>query len=249
MKKLLLIVMALFFGITSVLAQTKRITGKVTSLDDGSPIPGVSVSVKGTTIGTITNAEGDYSLTVPNDAVLVLSFVGMKTTEVPVSGGSTYDVQLEMEVMGVDEVMVVAYGTQKRRAVTNAVSKVNSNELEKMPVTSIENALSGQAAGLQINTGSRSGEANTIRIRGTSSISASSQPLFVIDGIPQGDYQMGYAGNNAQTSPLATRNPSDIENIQVLKDASAAALYGSRASNGVIMITSKREQRGKTQIN
>ncbi|MCG6187208.1 SusC/RagA family TonB-linked outer membrane protein [Maribellus maritimus] len=249
MKKLLLIVMALFMGISSLFAQTKRVTGKVTSAEDNSPIPGVSVSVKGTTIGTITGIEGDYALTVPNDAVLVFSFVGMKTTELPVTAGLRHDIQLEMEVMGVDEVMVVAYGTQKRRAITNAVTKVNSAELEKMPVTSIENALSGQAAGLQINTGSRSGEANTIRIRGTSSISASSQPLFVIDGIPQGDYQMGYAGNNTQTSPLSTLNPNDIENIQVLKDASAAALYGSRASNGVIMITTKRGKSGKTQIN
>ncbi len=248
MKKLLLFVIALFVGF-SVYSQTKQVTGKVTSADDGAPIPGVSVSVKGTTIGTITNADGNYALTVPNNSSLVFSFVGMKTTEVTVSTGSVYDVQLEMDVMGVDEVMVVAYGTQKRRTVTNAVSKVNSNELEKMPVTSIENALSGQAAGLQINTGSRSGEANTIRIRGTSSISASSQPLFVIDGIPQGDYQLGYTGNNAQTSPLSTLNPNDIENIQVLKDASAAALYGSRASNGVILITTKRGQGGQTQIN
>ncbi len=250
MKSKLLLVIILFLSIGSIYAQTRRVTGNVTSSDDGSPIPGATVLVQGTTVGTVTLGDGSFSINLPEGSeTLIFSFVGMKTVEVPVTSSNTYNVALEPDVLGVDEVMVVAYGTQKRRSVTNAVSKVDAEELQKMPVVSFENALSGQASGLQINTGSRSGEANTIRIRGTSSISASSQPLFVIDGIPQGDYQLGYAGNNAQTSPLATLNPADIENVQVLKDASAAALYGSRASNGVILITTKRGKSGKTKIN
>jgi len=250
MKKLLLLFLITCMGTYSVFAQTRQITGTVTSAENGAPIPGVSIIAAGTSIGTVTTPDGNYSLNVPvSTESIIFSFVGLKTQEVELTGASTYNIQMEADVLGVDEVIVVAYGTQKRRSITNAVTKVGSEELENMPVLSFENALSGQAAGLQINTGSRSGEANTIRIRGTSSISASSQPLFVIDGVPQGDYQLGYAGNNAQTSPLATINPNDIENIQVLKDASAAALYGSRASNGVILITTKRGSSGETQIN
>ena len=229
-------------------AQTKQVTGTVTGSDDGLGLPGVSVIIKGTTTGSSTNIDGKYAIDAKSTDILVFSFVGMQSQEVLVGDQNVIDIVLSALSVGMDEVVVVAYGSQRKRDLTGSVAGIKSEQLENVPIPSFENALQGQTAGVQINTSSRTGEANSVRIRGTSSIGASSQPLYVIDGVPQGDYIIGYTGNNTQQSPLANINPNDIESIQVLKDAASSSLYGARASNGVILITTKRGKAGKTQI-
>ena len=229
-------------------AQTKQVTGTVTGSDDGLGLPGVSVIIKGTTTGSSTNIDGKYAIDAKSTDILVFSFVGMQSQEVLVGDQNVIDIVLSALSVGMDEVVVVAYGSQRKRDLTGSVAGIKSEQLKNVPIPSFENALQGQTAGVQINTSSRTGEANSVRIRGTSSIGASSQPLYVIDGVPQGDYIIGYTGNNTQQSPLANINPNDIESIQVLKDAASSSLYGARASNGVILITTKRGKAGKTQI-
>jgi len=248
MKKLTLIVCVFLLTFQFVNAQTKQITGTVTSADDNMGMPGVSVVVLGTTIGASTDIDGKYVLEAKASDILVFSFVGMVTQEITVGDQTVIDVVLSISAIGMDEVVVVAYGSQRKRDLTGSVAGIKATQLENVPVPSFENALQGQTAGVQVNTSSRTGEANSVRIRGTSSIGASSQPLYVIDGIPQGDYIIGYTGNNTQQSPLANINPNDIESIQVLKDAASSSLYGARASNGVILITTKRGKAGKTNI-
>jgi TonB-linked SusC/RagA family outer membrane protein len=249
MKRIVMLFVVLcFIGLQAGIAQMKSVTGTVTSADDGLGMPGVSVVVKGTTTGTSTDIDGRFSIMASSTDVIVFSFVGMKQQEITVGDQTVINVVMQSETVGMEEVVVVAYGTQKKRDLTSSVANVKAEDLDKMSVVSFENAISGQTAGVQVSTGSRAGEANTIRIRGTSSVSASSQPLYVIDGVPQGDYIMGYTGNNTQISPLSSMNPADIESVQVLKDASASALYGSRASNGVVLITTKTGRKGATKI-
>jgi TonB-linked SusC/RagA family outer membrane protein len=236
MKQLFLIGLVLFTGISTVIAQTKQISGKVTSAEDGSPIPGVSVSVKGTTTGTITNADGVFFLTVPENQVLSFSFVGMKTVEVPVTESNTYDVVLYSDIIGVGEVMVVAYGTAKKESFTGSAEVINNAALEKRPVSNISKAIEGQVAGVQATSGSgQPGEGANIVIRGFGSINSSNNPLYVVDGIPfDGD--------------LNSINPGDIESMTILKDASAGALYGSRGANGVVVITTKKGKDEKLTV-
>jgi len=248
MKRLIFIVCAFIMSIQLINAQTKQVTGTVTGSDDGLGLPGVSVIIKGTTTGSSTNIDGKYAIDAKSTDILVFSFVGMQSQEVLVGDQNVIDIVLSALSVGMDEVVVVAYGSQRKRDLTGSVAGIKSEQLKNVPIPSFENALQGQTAGVQINTSSRTGEANSVRIRGTSSIGASSQPLYVIDGVPQGDYIIGYTGNNTQQSPLANINPNDIESIQVLKDAASSSLYGARASNGVILITTKRGKAGKTQI-
>lgn len=248
MKKLIFIVCAFVLSIQLINAQTRQISGTVTSSEDGLGMPGVSVVIKGTTTGTSTDIDGRYNIDAISTNILVFSFVGMQSQEVLVGDQTIINISLSLQTVGMEEVVVVAYGSQRKRDLTGSVAGIKSEQLENVPIPSFENALQGQTAGVQINTSSRTGEANAVRIRGTSSIGASSQPLYVIDGVPQGDYIIGYTGNNAQQSPLANINPNDIESIQVLKDAASSSLYGARASNGVILITTKRGKAGKTQI-
>ena len=236
MKKLLLFIITLCFGAFSTFAQTKQISGKVSSADDGSPIPGVSVVVKGTTNGTTTNIDGEFSLIVPENETLVFSFVGMKTVEVPVSAQTNYNISMQNEVIGVDEVMVVAYGTAKKESFTGSAGVVDNEVLEKRPVADISKALEGQIAGVQATSGSgQPGEGADIVIRGFGSLNSSNSPLYVVDGIP-------FDGN------LNSINPGDIETMTILKDASAGALYGSRGANGVVVITTKKGQADKLTV-
>ncbi len=224
-----------FIGMLSVEAQVKRVTGTVTSSEDGSPIPGVSVVVKGTTLGTITNIDGNYQMEVPEDAqTLIFSFVGMRMVEKPIDG-TTVDVVMEPDVIGVDEVMVVAYGTARKESFTGSASTVESDKLEKIQTSSISKALQGLSAGVQVTSGSgQPGTNATIRIRGISTF-GNANPLIVLDGFP-------YDGN---LNSIATE---DIESMTILKDASATALYGSRAANGVIMITTKKGREGRAVL-
>lgn len=246
-KILLLLVVIGLTGVQALFAQSNKISGAI--LDDkNEPMPFVTVQLKGTSNGAITDIDGRFELAAQATDTLRVSFVGYKTLDVAVGSKKEFELVMEVANTELEEIVIVAYGTKKKRDLVGSISSVSSKEIEALPVTSFENALQGKATGVHMSSGARAGNVNAVRIRGTSSISASSQPLYVIDGIPQGDYVMGYTGDNAQMSPLANMNPNDIESIQVLKDASAAALYGSRASNGVILITTKRGKEGKTII-
>jgi TonB-linked SusC/RagA family outer membrane protein len=248
MKKTLLFVCILLLMAVSSWAQ-REITGQVVDVENKTPIAGVSVTVRNANAGTTTDANGNFRLVVPaNATTLVFSFTGYANSEVPITEGqATYDVNLTRSVRSLDEVVVVAYGQQQRRRVTGAVSRVSGEELENVPLASVDQMLQGRVAGLQsVATSGQPGAAQEIRIRGIGSISASSAPLFVIDGIPVNTGDASSLTNSSNL--LASINPNDIESVSVLKDASAASIYGSRAANGVILITTKKGRPGKTVI-
>ncbi len=248
MKKIALLFAIFAIGLSSVLAQNREITGIVTSADDKSPIPGVSVSIKGTTLGTITDFEGKYILKVPENATtLVFSFVGMKTKEVKITS-SKINVFLESDVLGLNEVLVVAYGTTTKASYSGAVSQVNNTEITSGNTQSVDKALMGKVAGIRVSsTTGDPGSSGEMQIRGVGSISASTQPLYVVDGVPMNNGNFGTTSMSADV--LSTLNPEDIDNISILKDAAAASLYGSRAANGVVLITTKKGKSGKTSFN
>ncbi len=213
------------------LQQQKPVSGKVTD-SSGAPLPGVSVVVKGTTTGVITDMDGKYSLAkVPENAILQFSFVGMKAQEIEVAGKTTINITLDEETIGLEEVVAVGYGSVKKSDLTGTISNVKTEKTKDIPNTNVLQSLQGRVAGLNVVTPDRPGEDPSVGIRGINSISAGNKPLIVVDGII-------YNGS------LNDFNVNDIESIDVLKDASAAAVYGSRSSNGVIIITSKM---GKTE--
>lgn len=230
-----------------------KISGSVTDQETQLTIPGVSVTIKGRNAGTSTNAKGNYTLSASENDILVFSFVGYVTQEIPVSG-SIINIQLKPDASGLNEVLVVGYGTQQKRNITGAVASITARNLKDLPVTSFENAILGQVPGVQVQEPSgEPGSAPTIRIRGVGSISAGNEPLYVVDGFPisknvepgvQGDpVRRTVAFRPQPANPLATISPGDIESIEILKDAAAAAIYGSRGSNGVVLITTKRGSR------
>ncbi|MDP2236086.1 MAG: TonB-dependent receptor [Bacteroidales bacterium] len=238
MKKIYLL---LFFisliSISFLKAQSLQITGVVTSSEDGFSLPGVSVFVKGTTIGTATDIDGRYSLNVPQTAsTLVFSFIGMESQEVAILGRSVINIKLGSDAMALEEVVVIAYGTAKKGTYTGAVSSVSAQKIESRSIGNIARAIEGQAAGVQVTSGSgQPGSGQEIRIRGYGSINASSAPLYVVDGVPY-------------TLDISNLNPNDIESISVLKDASATALYGNKAANGVIIVTTKKGNKNRSQF-
>src|SRR5690606_6586799 len=222
----------------------ETVVGKVTDSSDGSGLPGVNILEKGTSNGSLTDTNGDYTITVQPGAILVYSFVGFKSQEVAVSGQSTINVSLEVDATQLDEVVVVGYGEVKREDLTGSVTAISSRDFNKGVLTSPQDLLVGKLAGVQVTSNSGApGAGSTIRIRGGSSLSASNDPLIVIDGFPVDTKVIGGSSN-----PLASINPNDIETVTVLKAASATAIYGSRASNGVIIITTKKGTEGKPQI-
>lgn len=237
--KLMLFLFAIL--ITTVgYSQVKTITGKVTDAQNGEPLPGVTVVVKGTTLGTATNFDGDYSLNVEPNQVLTFSFVGYTAKDVVVGNESVLNVQLELSIENLDEIIVIGYGQVKKEDATGSVTAISSDDFNMGAITSPQELVSGKIAGVQITTGGGApGEGATIRIRGGSSLSASNDPLIVIDGVP-----VDNDGISGMRNPLSTIHPSDIETFTVLKDASATAIYGSRASNGVIIITTKKGRKG-----
>ncbi|TLV00947.1 SusC/RagA family TonB-linked outer membrane protein [Dyadobacter luticola] len=228
-------------------AQDMRITGKVTT-DDDSGLPGASIQLKGSTTGTQTDAEGNYAINVPSStSVLVFSFVGMVAQEITVGSQSEVNVKLISDSRSLNEIVVTGYGSQIKRDLTGNIAQVKGSEIQNMPVASVDAALQGRAAGVYVNSGSgKLGQAINVRIRGNSSISASSQPLYVVDGMPITTTDL--SNNGGATNPLADINSNDIESIEILKDASAGAIYGSRAANGVVLITTKRGKAGKTNV-
>ena len=229
-------------------AQSRTVTGTVTSSEDGQPLPGASVVLKGTSTGTATDVNGQYELSVPQDGgVLRVSFVGYVAREVPIEGRSEIDVELTPDYQELSEVVVVGYGSQIQKDVTGNISRVAAEDIENSPVTSIEETLQGKAAGVFIeNSSGKLGQGINVQIRGVTSISADNQPLFVVDGIPVTTTDL--SSNGAPTNPLADLNFNDIQSVEILKDAAAAAIYGARASNGVVLITTKSGSSGDTQF-
>jgi TonB-linked SusC/RagA family outer membrane protein len=250
MKKKLLSFILLFFSFSLAFAQNKLIKGKVTDQKDGSPLPGVSVIAKNgaASIGTQTDLNGLYTLSVPaGTKSLKFTYVGYKESILPVNG-ATVDAQLEADPKQLTEVVVVGYGTQKRADITGSIASVAGKDVENTPVTSFEQALQGKTAGVNIQAGNgKLGQAITISVRGTSTIAGNTQPLVVIDGTVINTTDL--SSDEAATNPLADINFNDIESYEVLKDASASAIYGSRASNGVILITTKKGKAGTARIN
>jgi TonB-linked SusC/RagA family outer membrane protein len=225
-------------------SQNRTVTGVLTSGDDGSPLPGASVMEKGTANGTVSDVNGNFSIAVQENATLVISFIGYASQEVAVGNQNNITVKLSPDVAVLAEAVVVGYGKMEPKDVTGAVVAISSKDFNRGVMASPQDLLVGKLAGVQITSGSGApGSNSTIRIRGGSSLNASNDPLIVIDGFPVDNTAIGGISN-----PLAAINPSDIESYTVLKDASATAIYGSRASNGVIIITTKKGQKGKPQI-
>ncbi|MFD2574490.1 SusC/RagA family TonB-linked outer membrane protein [Spirosoma soli] len=238
--RLTLLTLLTLFGNLSVMAQGQTLTGLVKEVD-GTPLPGVTVQIKGTNRGTQTNADGVYQLTnVEPNATLVFSFIGKTPQEAVANGRSTIDVVLADDSKSLTEVVVVGYGTQRRKDLTGSIAAISSEEFQKGNVVTPEQLIAGKLSGVQITPPSgQPGGGSTIRIRGGSSLNASNDPLVVIDGLP-----VDNSGISGASNPLSLINPQDIETFTVLKDASAAAIYGARAANGVILITTKRGQQG-----
>jgi len=249
MKKSLLLWLFIAMSMAHAMAQSRTVSGNVTDARDGSPLPGATVRIKSSSFGTVTDAAGRFTIKVSSDAaVLQVSSTGFLLKEVPVAGNSELKIALSSDEKALSEVVVVGYGTQERRNVTGSVGTVKGELLKNLASPSFDRQLAGQITGVQVGVSSGSlGQPARIRIRGVNSITNSSDPLYVVDGVP---YISGDQGGSASVSynPLGDINPADIESVEVLKDGSATAIYGSRASNGVVLITTKKGKRGKTSI-
>ncbi len=240
MRKQLLskVLFSLFFVLIGIqmLAQDRTVSGRVTASDDGSGVPGVSIAVKGTSKGTSTDANGNYKITLSGNAVLSFSSIGFISQDITVGNQSQINVVLAADTKALTEVVVVGYGTQKKSQMTGAISSVGSKEIQELPITNARQALQGRAAGVDVvQPGSKPGAGPQIRIRGRRSFNASNDPLYVVDGIPL-------------SSGIDDINPNDIVSMEVLKDASATAIYGARGANGVVIITTKRGKAGSTVV-
>nr|WP_082213074.1 TonB-dependent receptor [Dyadobacter psychrophilus] len=244
-------------NVTHVFSIDKTVSGKITSSEDNTPIPGVSVVLKGSRSGTNTDVEGQFKIEVPdNGAVLVFSSVGFITQEVPVGAKSIIDIKMDADMKALTEVVVVGYGSQKKSQTTGAISSVSAKQISEMPITNIGQAMQGRVAGVDVSqSGSKPGSTPKILIRGRRSFNAGNNPLYVVDGIP-------LAGDRNELMSSATRpfdfvsggyedmNPNDVASMEILKDATATAIYGARGANGVVLITTKRGEstKGKTTI-
>ncbi|MCB0608950.1 MAG: TonB-dependent receptor [Lewinella sp.] len=239
----------LLLGVQFSWAQ-RAVTGIVTDAESNEPLIGVNVQVPGTASGTVTDADGAYTLILPEGATkLSFSYVGFSTQELDINGRSAINCSLSSGAV-LDEVVVIGYGTQKRGDVTGAVAKFDAEKLTERPIARVDQALVGQLAGVRVQqTSGIPGSGFSIQVRGTGSINANNQPLYVIDGFPLEVSEQNSSGGFGTGNPLDNMNPNDIESIEVLKDAAAAAIYGSRASNGVVLITTKKGQSGKAKIN
>lgn len=228
----------------SAFAQNRTVSGKTTDAADGTELIGVTILVKGTSNGTSSDINGNYTLSVSSTDTLVVSYIGYRNIEIPIGSQTQINISLETEFSELEEVVVVGYGTLTKREITGSITKIGADDLKNIQAPSFEAALQGQAAGVQVIQGSGlAGSGSVIRIRGIGSISAGGDPLYVVDGIPITQSQFTNASRNGgamNTNPLATLNPNDIQSIEILKDAAAAGIYGSRGSNGVILITTKR---------
>lgn len=236
LKLLLLSFLVFSFGHDAD-AQSRTISGKVTASEDGAPIPGVNIVIKNTSGGSVTDVDGNYNISVGDDAVLVFSSIGFTTQEIPVSGRSVIDVSMSPDIKSLSEVVIVGYGSQRKADITSAVSVIDMDNIGDVPVANATRLLQGQAAGVQVRqTTGTPGAEMEVTIRGIGSLGAGSKPLYVVDGFPIG------------TSMGQSLNPADIESISVLKDAASTAIYGARGSNGVILITTKSAKEGQINL-
>ena len=248
MKKVLLILLALSICVVSnTFAQSRKITGKVTSAEDSQPLPGVTVKVTGGSTSTQTNAQGEYSINVAdNVSSLTFSYIGYTNQVIKLSGQTVVDAKLASNTRDLGEVVVTSYTTQKRSELTGSVASISGKDIEKLPIVTFDQALQGRAAGVQVTTNSgQPGSGISVNIRGVATINGSTSPLYVIDGVQVN--QSGLSGLTTQNA-LGTINPQDIESIEVIKDAATASIYGSQAGNGVVIVTTKRGKAGKTQL-
>jgi TonB-linked SusC/RagA family outer membrane protein len=218
-----------------ILAQ-RQLSGVVVDSATGNPLPGVTLQVKGGTAGTTTDAKGKYSLSVPDNAILEVSYLGYKTKEITVNGRSRINIALAAATTGLNQIVVIGYGAVKKSDVTGAVSSIGQNQIDARPVSNAIQAMQGQVAGVDVTSDQRPGQIGDITIRGVRSLTASNAPLFVVDGVPLTTGGIGYL------------NPNDIQSINVLKDASATAIYGSRGANGVVIITTKQGKTGEFKL-
>jgi len=225
MKVPLLAIILLILPISLLAQENILVTGMVTEADTGMPVPSVNVVEKGTSNGVLTNFDGEFAIEVPSDAILVFSFVGYETQEVAVNGKTELQVSFAPATSALDEVVVVGYGTQKKADLTGAVSVVDMESMGRQPSPQVTEQLQGQASGVTVTSSGQPGQAPQVRIRGINTF-GDSTPLYVVDGVP--------------TQNINYLNPNDIENMQVLKDAGSASIYGARAANGVIIITTKK---------
>lgn len=254
----LIFLLLLFLLPGIVQAQSRTVTGTVTYSDDASGIPGVNVLVKGTSTGVVTDFNGSYTIQVPSDnSRLVFSFIGFTTQEVLVGTNSKIDVKMSEDVQQLSEIVVTGYGEQERKTLTSAISSIDKSAIENLPAPSPDVLMQGRASGVLVTSNSGTpGGGISVRVRGSTSVNAGNDPLYVIDGIPMQSTVIANDGDLAnegvggqQSNPMADINPADIESIEVLKDASATAIYGARAANGVVLITTKRGNNKGTKIN
>ncbi len=237
----------------SVILAQDVISGTVTEINSGESLPGVNVIVKGTTTGTSTNSEGYYELGVASlQDTLVFSFIGYQTLEVPIDGRSEINAELQSETIIGDDLVVIGYGTQRKSDLTGSVSSLGGEAIDDVSITSIDNAIKGRVAGMYVKqTSAAPGGGTSVRIRGTNSLNAGSEPLYVVDGFPiyPDNSSEGTGAGRPPANVLATLNLSNVESIEVLKDASATAIYGSRGASGVVIITTKKGVAGDTRVN
>lgn len=251
MKNLVLVLFVIVSTISGIVGQRIIVSGKVSSGTDKLPIPGVTILEKNTQNGTITDIDGKYSIETRANSILTFSYIGMKTAEEPVNNRTIMDVEMIEDNIKLDEVIVVGYSSSSKKLISGSVGAVSESEIKNVPLRTIDGVLQGKTAGVSItqNSGTPGGQ-STIKLRGGSSINAGNQPLIIIDGVPAitGSFgQIGYSGQ--EIDALSDLSPGDIESFTILKDASATAIYGARASNGVILITTKKGSLQKTSVN
>lgn len=232
--------------------QSVTVSGFVKSQGEQSAIPGINILMKNSLTGTATDAQGKYTISAAPDAILVFSGIGFLTQEVSVNNRSVINVTLQEDTKQLNELVVIGYGTQKKSDLTGSVSSISEAQFKKTPVVSLDNGLRGRAAGVQVtSTSNQPGGATSIRIRGSNSVNTGSEPLYVIDGFPIFNDNASTAGGatvGPKLNALSLINPNDIVSIEVLKDASAAAIYGARGANGVVLVTTKKGQEGRLKI-
>jgi len=249
-KNLLSLLLLSLFAFSSAFAQGRKITGIVTGSDDGKPIAGVNVKVTGTTVGTQTNVQGEFTLTVPaGTGSLTFSYIGYYTKNVKIGATTTnVTVDLAQDSKSLNEVVVTGYGIQNKKEITGSVSSIKGSEFADQPVQSFDRALQGRAAGVQVTStgGGQPGGGLTVQIRGVATINGTTQPLYIIDGV---QLNTGTIGGQTSLDALSSINPDDIETIEILKDAASAAIYGALAANGVVLVTTKHGKAGKTVVN
>ncbi|WP_234364043.1 SusC/RagA family TonB-linked outer membrane protein [Lunatibacter salilacus] len=237
-------------GKIEIPVEMAEVRGRVTD-ERGDPIPGATIIIEGTASGTATDIDGNFSLEAPEGAILLVSFIGYQAQRVTLSNQTSLTIILQEDLSSLDEIVVVGYGTQKKSDLTGSISSIKGDAVKEFPVTSIDQALQGRAAGVQVTQASAApGGGVSVRIRGSNSINSGSEPLYVIDGFPiyPDNSAYGVGGNRQPSNIMSTINPNDIESIEILKDASATSIYGSRGSNGVVLITTKRGKSGESKI-